>query len=62
MPLGRKVGVDPSDIVLDGDQAPSPESGQSPKFSAHVYCGETVAYLSQLLLSNCSFFSAVRLS
>jgi len=22
MPLGRKVGLDPSDIVLDGDPAP----------------------------------------
>jgi len=47
MPLGRKVGLDPSDIVLDGDPAPpSPKRGQSPQFSAHVYCGQTVAHLS----------------
>jgi len=44
MPLGRKVGLDPSDIVLDGDPAPPlPKKGQSPQFSAHVYCGQTAA-------------------
>ena len=33
MPLGRKVGLDPRDIVLDGDPAPSsPKRGQSPNF------------------------------
>ena len=36
MPLGRKVGLDPSDIVVDGDPAPLPKKGQSPQFSAHV--------------------------
>jgi len=27
MPLGREVGLGPSDIALDGDQAPPPENG-----------------------------------
>jgi len=27
MPLGRKVALDPSDIVLDGDPAPLPKNG-----------------------------------
>jgi len=27
MPLNRKVGLDPSDIVLDGDYAPLPKKG-----------------------------------
>jgi len=40
VPLGRKGGLDPSDIVLDGDRAPPPpKRGQSPQFSAHVYWG-----------------------
>ena len=35
-------------IVLDGDPDPSPERGTAaPRlFSAHIYCGETVAHLS----------------
>jgi len=38
-PLGTKVGLDPSNIVLYGDPAPLPKKrGQSPQFSAHVYC------------------------
>jgi len=41
MPLGREVCLDPSNIVLDGDSAPLPKRGQSPPFSAHVYCGQT---------------------
>ena len=33
MPLGRKVGLDPSDIVLDGDLAPHPQKGgRAPNF------------------------------
>jgi len=41
MPLGRKVGLDPSDIVLDGDPAPPPQkgAGQSPPiFSPCLLC------------------------
>ena len=50
MPLGMEVGLGPGDIVLDGDTT-LPQKGvhQPPMhFSAHVYCGQTVA-----LLSNC---------
>ena len=50
MPLGTEVGLGPSDIVLDvldGDPCSSthPEGHSSPPqfFSAHVYCGQTVA-------------------
>jgi len=28
MPLGVEVGLDPSNIVLDGDPAPSPQKGR----------------------------------
>jgi len=37
MSLGRKVGLDPNDIVLDGDLFPLPKKGQSPRFLARVY-------------------------
>jgi len=30
MPLGREVGLSPSDIVLDGDPAPPPQKGADP--------------------------------
>jgi len=47
MPLGMKVGLDPSRIVLHGDPAPPPKKGHTPpQFSAHVYCGQTVDLLS----------------
>jgi len=48
MPLGAEVGLGPGDIVLDGDPAPSTERGTAahPHFSARVYCGQTVAHLS----------------
>jgi len=37
MPLGRKVGLDPSDIVLDGDPSPSPKKGaQPPIFGPYI--------------------------
>jgi len=33
MPLGREIGLSPSDIVLDGDPAPHlPKSGRAPNF------------------------------
>jgi len=44
MQFGRKVGLNPSDIVLDGEPAPLPKR-DSPQFSAHVYCGETAAWI-----------------
>jgi len=41
MPLGTEVILDPGDIVLDGIQGTA-----APHFSVHVYCGQTVAHLS----------------
>jgi len=47
MPLGREVGLGPADIVLDGDPVPPSKRGKQPSpLSAHVYCGQTVAHLS----------------
>ena len=46
MALGVEVGLVPGDFVLDGNQLPLPLSqrrGQSPQFSANVYCGQTTA-------------------
>ena len=45
MPLGREVGLSPNDIVLDGDPAPLSERGQSPQFSARIYCGQTAGWI-----------------
>jgi len=47
MPLGMELGLIPGDFVLDLDPAPLPEKGQSPpaQFSAHVYCGQTAAWI-----------------
>jgi len=36
----------PGDIVLDGDLAPQRKATQHPHFSAHLYCSQTVAHLS----------------
>jgi len=36
MPLGRKIGLDPSDIVLDGEPVSLPKRGQSPQFLARL--------------------------
>jgi len=47
MPLGREVGLDPGDIVLDGDPSPTERGISSPPhFSTHVYRGQTVTHLS----------------
>jgi len=43
MPIGKEVGLGPGHIVLDGDPA---TTAAPPHFSAHVYCGQTVAHLS----------------
>ena len=41
MPLGREVGLSPSDIVLDEDPAPpTPKGGGATQFSAHICCGQ----------------------
>jgi len=44
MPLGTEVSLGPGDIVLDGIQLPQ-KGAEHPHFSAHVYCGQTVAHL-----------------
>ena len=44
IPLGTEVGLDPSDIVLDGDLCPTLLKGHSPQFSAHVHCSQTAAW------------------
>ena len=45
MPLGVAIGLGPGDIVLDG--LPHGKGHSSPtRFSAHVYCGQTVTHLS----------------
>ena len=49
MPLGIDVGLGTGHIVLDADPA-RPQKRHSPLFSAHVYCGQTVAHLS---MSSC---------
>jgi len=50
MPLGTRVGLGQGHIVLNGDPALPTERGTAAAhFSAHVYCGETDAHLSQLL-------------
>jgi len=46
MPHGMEVGLSPGHIVLHGDPAPPLKKGQSPQFSAHIYCGQTVTHLS----------------
>jgi len=41
-----QVGLGPGHSVLDGDPAPlSPKKGHSPKFSAHIRCGQMAAYI-----------------
>ena len=49
--LGKEVGLSPGDFVLHGDPAPLPKRGQSPppKFSAHVYCGQTAGWMKLVL-------------
>jgi len=53
MPLGREVGISPSDIVLDGHPASPPAKGAQhpPSFRPIVYCCH--GRPSQLLLSSC---------
>jgi len=47
MPLGKEVGFGLDHTVLDGDPVgPSAPTATPPHFSADVYCGQTVAHLS----------------
>jgi len=49
IPLGREVGLDPSDIVLDGNPALLPKKGEQLQFSAHIYCGKTTGWIKMAL-------------
>ena len=51
VPLGTVVGLTPGDIVLAADPVPPPKKKgggrhSSLHLSTHVYCGQTVAHLS----------------
>ena len=48
IPLGTNVGLGPCHTVLDWDPAPpaAKKGAQQPHVLAHVYCSQTVAYLS----------------
>ena len=47
MPLGTEIDLGQGHTVLDRWGPTSPRKGHSsPLFSAHVYCGQTVAHLS----------------
>jgi len=43
--LGVQVGLGPGHTVLGGDPAPPPPKGHSPQFSAHICCGQMVAWI-----------------
>ena len=45
MSLGIDVGLSQGDFVLDGDPFLPPQKGGGPKFSAHVYCGQTAGWI-----------------
>ena len=50
MPLHMQVGFGPGDTVLAGDTAPPPQRGTAPlQFSAHIYCGQTAAWITMPL-------------
>jgi len=51
MPVGVEVGLGPGHFVLDGDPAPFPRKGAeaNPKFSAHVYFGQTAGWIKIVL-------------
>ena len=46
-----ELGLDPCDFVLDGDPAPLLKKGAEPppRFSAHVYCGQTAGWIKMAL-------------
>jgi len=50
MKLGIQVGLGPGHIVLDGDPAPPPQTGdRALQFSAHVCCGQMAAWIKMRL-------------
>jgi len=52
MPLDMEVGLDPDDLVFDGDPALLPEKTVHPlrtQFLAYVYCGQTAGWITMPL-------------
>jgi len=49
MPLSMEVALSPGDFAFDGDPAPPQKGGGAPKFSAHVYCGQTAGWIKMAL-------------
>jgi len=50
MKLGTEVVLDPGHIVLDGDPAPSSQTGTAPpQFLAHSCCGQTAGWINMPL-------------
>jgi len=49
MSLGMKLGVSQGEFVVDGDPLPLPKRGRAPKFSAHVYFGQTGEWIKMVL-------------
>jgi len=48
MPLGREIGLSPSDIVLDGDPAPArPKGAEPPNF--RLMSSQTAGYIKMAL-------------
>jgi len=47
--LWLEVGLSPGDFVLDGDPAPTEKGAGPTQFSAHVYCGQTAAWINMPL-------------
>ena len=49
MSLGLELGLGPDDFVLDGDPARPAQRGTDPQFSAHICCGQMVAWIKKSL-------------
>ena len=45
MLLGTEVNLGPGDVVLDGVAVPPKRGTAAPKFSVHVYCGQTAGWM-----------------
>jgi len=45
MKFDMRVGLGPGHILLDGDPAPLPQKGHSPRFSTHVPCNQTAEWI-----------------
>ena len=49
MELGMQVGLGLGHIVLDGTQLLLPKRRHSPRFSAHICCGQMVGWINMKL-------------